>query len=189
MRLAERRQAHRSISGSSAANNDDDAELLRHPRQHRPSSSSFFFGAGDETFYKQQQLQRQLQRQWTERMVRVTGITALIVLLVMAAVASVKGQVTEGCLTRNMPIGVSIEETVEAGETKTFLGLLAYFGGSIEANDAPMSIVVANDKFACKPIGPVSGVGSSICTPNTRAWVCDACPFFLFLLSFTFSGV
>lgn len=175
MRLAKRRQAYRSISGSSAANkdvddiddddNDDETELLRHPRQLRPSSSSFFFGAGDEKFNKQQQL----QRQWTEKMVRVTGITALFAFLIMTVVASVKGQVTEACMTRNVPIWVSIEETVKAGETKTFLGLLAYFGGSIEANDPPMSIVVANDKFACKPIGPVSGVGSSICTPNTRA--------------------
>ena len=90
-------------------------------------------------------------------MTRRTGITASIALLVIIGVATVKGQETEECVTRTTPVAVSIEETVEGrGETERFLGLLAYFGGSVEANGAPMPIAVAEDKFACKSIAPVS---------------------------------
>jgi hypothetical protein len=154
MRLAKRRQPHRS---SSTATNDDgfDDGAERHPRE------SF------DNDIKQ-------RRQQTERMVRRTGITAMIALLVIAAVASVKGQAAaaaaEACMTRTAPVGVAIEDTAgEGGETKTLLGLLAFFGGSIDAaNAAPMPIVVADDKFACKPIGSVRGENS---TYTTRVWV------------------
>eukprot|EP00740_Mantoniella_antarctica_P000185 CAMPEP_0181392268 /NCGR_PEP_ID=MMETSP1106-20121128/26492_1 /TAXON_ID=81844 /ORGANISM="Mantoniella antarctica, Strain SL-175" /LENGTH=532 /DNA_ID=CAMNT_0023513363 /DNA_START=211 /DNA_END=1809 /DNA_ORIENTATION=+ len=85
------------------------------------------------------------------------GITAFVALLVIAAVISVSGQANEDCMSRTVPVGVSIAETVAVGESKTFLSLLAYFGGSVDANTPPMPVVVADDKFACKPIGLVTG--------------------------------
>ena len=105
-------------------------------------------------------------------MARRTGITAFIALLVIAAVASVKGQeAIEECMTRTVPVGVAIEETAEAGEdTKTFLGLLAYFGGSVQgANGGPMPIVQADDKFACKSIASVSVCVCRVKTHRTRS--------------------
>ena len=145
MRLAKRRQPHRINSSNNNEDDDDTEKLLRHPEH--PS-----------VFFDRQQQQKGWR--WSDKMARRTGITAFISLLVIFALASVNGQATEECVTRTTSVGLSIEETVEAeGETKTFLGLLAYFGGSVEANGAPMPIAVADDKLACKSISPVSEIG------------------------------
>jgi len=82
----------------------------------------------------------------------------MVALLVIAAVAAASGQSTvEACQARVLPVGVSIDETV-GGERRTFLGLLAFFGASVEAvGSASLPLVVADDKSACKPIAEVKG--------------------------------
>ena len=163
MQLAKRRQAHRSSTGtcgnSSPASNKDDEELhLRHPHPYSVS--------GEEAYDKQ-------LRHRTVNMVRRTGILVLIALLVIVALVSVNGQASDECMTRNLPVGVSIEETVEASsDTKTFVSLLAYFGGSIEEGMTSIPLAVADDKFACKLISPVSDTFMHLPCSSRLSLVC-----------------
>lgn len=143
MRIAQRRQSqHHSNANEShrsALEGSADAELLRHPARPGNTRGALDDGESPDT--------RRV------KMVRRTAICAIAAIVVLATVTTVSGQTVDACQTRSTPIGVSITETTADGESNTFLGLLAFFGGAVgESETAPMHLAVASDKYGCKPI-------------------------------------
>lgn len=94
---------------------------------------------------------------------RSASWSLLALLIVAFCAASASAQATgEPCQTRSIPVGVSIVETSVARENSvTYLGLLAFFGSTVDAGPRgsadPIPLVVASDRNACTSIAEVAG--------------------------------
>ena len=169
MRIAQRRQSQRFNLATeprrSALDDSADADFLRHP-----ATPGTFRGASDDG---------ESPGTRRVRMVRRTAMCALAAIVILAAITTVSGQTMDACQTRSTPIGVAIEETTVHGESNSFLGLLAFFGGAVgESESAPMHLTVASDKYGCEPISQATGkavlVWRGECTFGEKAAAVEA---------------